>query len=220
MLITETIHKIGGKDHSSNCYLLQAEEELILIDTGAPSYTDSMLWEVKNAGLDPDRITRIINTHCHADHIGGNSLLKEKFNPGLFAHLLDAPHIQKPDEYTARSMVEGELRGTKVTPIDEGFRIDGTNFKALHTPGHTLGSLCLYDPAAEILISGDTVFAQGFGRTDLPGGNMSNLQASLKKLSELDVRLLLPGHGEHLERRGDEAITQALELVGGSEGAL
>jgi len=215
MLVTETIYKFGGKAYSSNCYVFQAEEELILIDTGAPSYIEPMLWEMKNAKLDPNKITHVINTHCHVDHIGGNHKLKEKFNPEFFAHRLDAEHIKTPDRFTADSLLDEELMGIDVTMIDDGFKIDGTPLEVIHTPGHPLGSICLYDHDAEILISGDTIFAQGVGRTDLPGGNTSNLQASLKKLSELGVRLLLPGHGPHLERGGDKAIAQACQLVQG-----
>jgi glyoxylase-like metal-dependent hydrolase (beta-lactamase superfamily II) len=70
------------------------------------------------------------------------------------------------------------------------------SFEVVHTPGHTPGSICLYDKMKKILISGDTLFEDSIGRTDLQGGNKQDMQKSLQRLSKLDINYLLPGHGE------------------------
>jgi len=73
--------------------------------------------------------------------------------------------------------------------------LDQTQLWVIHTPGHSTGSICLYWPEENGLFTGDLVFQSGFGRTDLPGGNSEQLKASIQKVAELDVKWLLPGHG-------------------------
>ncbi|MCK4247341.1 MAG: MBL fold metallo-hydrolase, partial [Methanomicrobia archaeon] len=67
--------------------------------------------------------------------------------------------------------------------------------EVLHTPGHTDGSICLYDEAKKIMFSGDTFFIDGIGRTDLPSGNEEALKESLERLASLDIEKVYPGHG-------------------------
>jgi glyoxylase-like metal-dependent hydrolase (beta-lactamase superfamily II) len=74
--------------------------------------------------------------------------------------------------------------------------INNVNLKIFHTPGHSPGSISLYLPDRKLLFTGDLVFKGGIGRTDLPGGDGSLLKKSLKRLSELEIEWLLPGHGD------------------------
>jgi len=76
---------------------------------------------------------------------------------------------------------------------------DFHGWRVIHTPGHTQGSVCLYD--GETLISGDTLFADGYGRTDLLGGDEAQMDYSLKRLADLEYSLLLPGHGPPLRKK-------------------
>jgi hydroxyacylglutathione hydrolase len=78
------------------------------------------------------------------------------------------------------------------------------SFEVIQTPGHSPGSICLYWPDKKILFTGDVVFNQGIGRTDLPGGNGKELKESIKKISRLDAEYLLPGHGDIVS--GREAV--------------
>jgi glyoxylase-like metal-dependent hydrolase (beta-lactamase superfamily II) len=78
------------------------------------------------------------------------------------------------------------------------------NFQVIQTPGHSPGSICLYWSDRKVLFTGDVVFDQGIGRTDLPGGNGRALKESIKSISRLDVEYLLPGHGEIVS--GREAV--------------
>jgi len=90
----------------------------------------------------------------------------------------------------------------KVIIIQEGdLKIGDFTFRVIHTPGHTLGSVCLYWPEMKVLFTGDVVFRQGVGRTDLPGGKGEDLKASIRMLSELEVEHLLPGHGDVISGR-------------------
>jgi glyoxylase-like metal-dependent hydrolase (beta-lactamase superfamily II) len=72
------------------------------------------------------------------------------------------------------------------------------HFEVIHTPGHSPGSVCIYWPERKVLFTGDVVFNQGVGRTDLPGGDGEQLKESIRNLSRLDVEYLLPGHGDIL----------------------
>ncbi|MCK4714993.1 MAG: MBL fold metallo-hydrolase, partial [Candidatus Aenigmarchaeota archaeon] len=80
----------------------------------------------------------------------------------------------------------------------DAVRADDMGFEVMHTPGHTPGSICLYDRKSKTLITGDTIFSDGVGRTDMPGGNEEQLKESIDKLASLEVRRLLPGHGDAL----------------------
>jgi glyoxylase-like metal-dependent hydrolase (beta-lactamase superfamily II) len=81
--------------------------------------------------------------------------------------------------------------------LQEGdMRIGDLTFQVFHTPGHSPGSICVYWPERKVLFTGDVVFHKGVGRTDLPGGQGEDLKASIRKLSQLQVDHLLPGHGD------------------------
>jgi glyoxylase-like metal-dependent hydrolase (beta-lactamase superfamily II) len=87
-----------------------------------------------------------------------------------------------------------------ITPdffLKEGdMAVNSLNLKVFHTPGHSPGSVSLYWPDQKLMFTGDLVFKEGIGRTDLPGGNGSVLKESIKKLAELEIEWLLPGHGD------------------------
>jgi glyoxylase-like metal-dependent hydrolase (beta-lactamase superfamily II) len=81
--------------------------------------------------------------------------------------------------------------------LQEGdLSLDGLEMKVYHTPGHSPGSVCLYWPVQKALFTGDLVFKEGLGRTDLPGGDGALIKESIQRMSQLDVELLLSGHGE------------------------
>ena len=84
----------------------------------------------------------------------------------------------------------------------------------LETPGHTEGSICLYDEASGTLISGDTLFLGGYGRTDFMGGSFDAMLASLVRLSKLDIRELFPGHGSTCESYTPGMMAEVLRMAG------
>ncbi|MFH1424258.1 MAG: MBL fold metallo-hydrolase [archaeon] len=182
----------------SNSYLLMGEKN-ILIDSGGIGFEKERIAQIEQV-LKLSELDLIINTHCHGDHIGGNKLLKEA-GAKLAVHKLDAPHVEVADEYTIMQPAEGVEVDIK---FEEGEKFAG--FEVIHTPGHSEGSICLYDSETKTLISGDTIFPQGVGRTDFIGGNIEKLHESLKKLRELDVENLLAGHMEPIIGGAREAI--------------
>jgi len=177
---------IEGFGPDSNCYLVGD----ILVDTGTGMNKDYLPQKIQEAELDIDDVAMIVNTHCHYDHVGGNYLFPKS---KVAIHEEDAKILQSKDSPLTAGFLFGKSieREDVDIKLKEGDKI--ANFEVIHTPGHSPGGICLWD--GEILISGDTVFANGgFGRIDL-GGNPEDMANSLEKLSNLDVEYLLPGHG-------------------------
>lgn len=192
---------IEGFGADSNSYLIDD----IIVDTGTGMDKEYLHLKIKEYGLDPDEISMIVNTHCHFDHTGGNYLFPEA---EVAIHEKDAQYVENEnDPLIAGFIFDRSLERHDVdVKLKEGDKIN--NFEVLHTPGHTPGGISLWD--GEILISGDTVFANGgFGRLDI-GGSSKEMNDSLKKLQKLEVKYLLPGHGPWTDngKRHIELATQ------------
>jgi len=199
------ITMIEGTGFDSNIYLFDD----VIVDTGTGENFEYVLNSFKNAGFNiAEDIKLVVNTHCHFDHTGGNHF----FNAKIAIHKADAPALEKGDNIaTAAYMFGKNLEPAKVDfHLKEGDKIN--DFQVIHTPGHTIGGICLYD--GETLISGDTVFADGgFGRDDI-GGDINMLRESIQKLTELDVEYLLPGHGPAVTN-GSEHINMSYRIIKG-----
>lgn len=194
---------IEGIGFDSNIYIFDD----IIVDTGTGENIEYVLNSIKDAGFNiAEDIKRIVNTHCHYDHTGGNRF----FNIPISIHEIEAYALENADiNATAAFMFGRSLEPTKVDyRLKEGDKIN--DFEVIHTPGHTAGGICLYD--GETLISGDTIFADGgFGRFDI-GGDIKMLKNSIQRLSELDVKYLLPGHGSAVEN-GSEHIKMSNRII-------
>lgn len=187
---------------ADNAYLLAADADgpVVLVDPGADA--EAIRAEVIRLRGQYD-IAGIVLTHGHFDHIGAVDELRG--DAPVYIHGEDAPML------TAAGGNLSTLTGMPfaVRPADAhleegGLTLGGTTFEVLHTPGHTRGSCCLLSDG--VLISGDTLFARGYGRTDLPGGDMDALKESLRRLLKLPPETrIYPGHGDHstiaIERR-------------------
>ena len=170
-------------DYQTNCYLAWGEngDDCIVIDPGyAP---EAVLSEAQKWGK---RISAILLTHGHFDHVGGVRELMEATGCAVYLHEAE---LSLPP-----SITDGALCYTDTYAEGSELRVADLTIRVLHTPGHTPGSVCLI--AENILFSGDTLFLQSMGRTDLPGGSTKDMVQSLKRLSDLeeDYRVL-PGHG-------------------------
>jgi len=180
--------------YQTNTYVLWDSDSLdaILIDPAAPS--KKLLETINSNGW---KVKLIVNTHGHGDHIGGNRFFAEALKCPVAIHKLDAPMLIDNRKNFS------ELMGMALTLNKADTLFDGNEelklglhpVKVIHTPGHTPGGLCLL--AGKYLISGDTLFEQSIGRTDLPGGSIASLIKSIKEQLFVlaDDVIVFPGHG-------------------------
>ncbi len=173
-----------------NIYAIDNE---LLVDTGS-----GMFFQEAKKTLEKDLlgIKTIVNTHSHFNHCGANKKFRDWLKAEIACHEYDKKAVENGGSLAGRF---GET--PRIVTVDRTLR-DGSmirtvnfSFAVVHTPGHSPGSICLYDKDKRVLISGDTLFEDGIGRTDLPGGNTSDMINSLKRLSKYRVSYLLPSHG-------------------------
>jgi hydroxyacylglutathione hydrolase len=178
------IFLITGTGLTSNIYLL-GEREITVIDAGNDSEPDVLITELRKTHLNIKDIAQIIITHTHFDHIGGLSELVRYVSPQIYVH------------ETERSILSPIIEAKQLVTVHDGdiLATEVGSLQVHHTPGHSPGSICLYDQTKHILYSGDTVFPNGlFGRCDLRCGDAQALVQSLRRISTLDTAILLPGH--------------------------
>ena len=176
----------------SNSYLLIENGEALRIDAGAPTHRVAELLEKEKATL-----CGILLTHGHFDHILSIDLLRERYGAPVYVHKDDAPMLTDGNlnayatffrENRAWQAADKLLKGGDTVSFGE------KKIRVLHTPGHTKGSVCYCVDA--LLFGGDTLFADGYGRTDLEGGSYEELTRSLGTLFALSPSLTVyPGHG-------------------------
>lgn len=209
----KNVYCIEGLMADSNSYLIDNTDsdsayDYILVDTGTGETEGYLYSKLEEIGVKVDDIDLIVNTHCHFDHVGGNDFFP---NAKVAIHKYDAESLRDPSsELTVSSLFGSQIRRHDVDmELEEGDKI--ANFEVLHTPGHSKGGLSLYD--GEILICGDTIFANGgVGRMDI-GGNPNDMKESLMRLKELDVEYLLPGHGPWVNN-GNKHIKMSCMMMG------
>ncbi len=177
----------------SNCYLLTAGGHATIVDPSADAST--LMQAVTDAGCVLDLI---LLTHGHFDHILAVDALRKLGDAPLYIHEEDAPMLadaRKNAFYTFFRMERTYAPADRLLHEGDELTLGGEMLRILHTPGHSPGSICI-DCNGEFLITGDTLFAEGYGRYDLWGGSLALLRESLKRLESLhqDLRIY-PGHG-------------------------
>ena len=234
--ITESVFFIPGQDEmipDSHVYLLGAADskDLSLIDAGLMGKGRYKIDAIQESGVSLSDIKRIIMTHTHLDHIGCLGELREAMpHAALWIHENEAVPLEKGDENTVygmnmfESMCQAQYGikpGDFRFPVDrkltggEALEIGGATWQVIHIPGHSAGSIALYDSENKILIPGDTVYADhAIGRFDLHGASGPQLKNSLLALAELDVSILLPGHNRIMANVPAGYIRQTAEQWG------
>ena len=185
-------YSVGALGTNSYIILDEKTMEAALIDPGDES--DKLLSAVASKGA---KLSYIVLTHGHFDHILALPEIKEKTGASLLIHKNDAPMLADNSlnllsRFSVRDMT---------FPIPDRLLSDGDTvmlgseeIKVIHTPGHTLGSICL--SVGDDLISGDTLFRENIGRYDFPGGSFDTIMDSLQKIKALEIKgKIYPGHG-------------------------
>lgn len=173
----------------------QGRQDCFLVDPG-----DDLALLHRHLKASGRRLAAILLTHGHFDHLLSAQPLSEETSAPVYLHPGDEEMLTDPDKmaWNPEYCIQAPPANLQTRPYPEGeFEVCGVGLKALPTPGHSRGSVCLYAQDGGILFSGDTLFQRGFGRTDLYGGSeealFQSLRALLTGLPE-DTRVL-PGHG-------------------------
>jgi hydroxyacylglutathione hydrolase len=190
-----------------------ASREAIAIDTAIPS----LAWISEELAARGWTLKLIVSTHGHWDHVGDNAAIAAHTGAAIAVHAADRDRLVHPKPLFAPFEIPPSVPAVELA---EGgvIRFGGLRLEVLHTPGHTEGSVCLLARDAGILFSGDTLFAGGWGRVDLPGGSPEAMVESIARLTDLDdpVRVV-PGHGAtttiRRERPWMELVTRQRRLL-------
>jgi glyoxylase-like metal-dependent hydrolase (beta-lactamase superfamily II) len=168
-----------------------ATREAIAIDTAIPSVD----WIAAELAERDWTLKLIVSTHGHWDHIGDNAAVAAHTGAEIAVHPLDRDRLTRPQPLNAPFEIPPSVPAVELA---EGgvVRFGSIRLRVLHTPGHTAGSVCLQADDDGLLFSGDTLFAGGWGRVDLPGGDPDAMVESIGRLAGLENHLVvLPGHG-------------------------
>ncbi|MBI3500466.1 MAG: MBL fold metallo-hydrolase [Bacteroidetes bacterium] len=182
-----------------NTYILFDEtKECILIDPGCsnPSEQKELSDFISEENLKP---VRLLNTHCHIDHVFGNSFIAKKYNLELEIHKEDLEVLHSLPQVSHLYGLNAEESVEPSKFLEEGSKLTfgNSSLDILFIPGHSPGSVCFVSHADKFVIGGDVLFQGSIGRTDLPGGNHEGLLANIReKLFTLDDDYtVFPGHG-------------------------
>jgi glyoxylase-like metal-dependent hydrolase (beta-lactamase superfamily II) len=217
--VIPNIHKVDGV-RGSNAYLVSDQEGLILIDTGMPGNAQKIIDYVNSINRKPSEITRIVLTHCHMDHVGSVQELKGLTNAKVAIHREDAPFLTGEKSLPSPKGAVGVafkafspfVKTKPVQPdilLEEGDRVGGMT--VVHTPGHTPGSIALYDPEKKLIFIGDTMRYQNGKLTGPPEQftpDMSEALRSIKKVSLMEFDVMLSGHGDPLLPNASQMVKE------------
>jgi hydroxyacylglutathione hydrolase len=214
--ITRGVYFIPGQDEfipDAHVYVVgsPSSQDLSMVDAGLMGKGDYKIQSLQKLGIELSHVKRIIMTHTHLDHIGCLKEIRAQIpHAEVWIHEEEARLIEQGDErgvygmemfrsmcQTQYGLKSGEFKFAVDRKLKGGETLDigGMSWEVLHVPGHSAGSVALYDRNQKVLIPGDVVYADyAIGRFDLHGADGSVLKKSLLRLAELEVDILLPGH--------------------------
>lgn len=219
MEVIPNIHRIDGL-RGCNVYLVSDKDGLILIDTGMPGNAQKIIDYVNSINRKPSEITRIVLTHCHMDHVGSVHELKGLTNAKVAIHQDDAPYLTGEKSQPSPKGAVGIafkafspfLKSKPIQPdvlLKDGDKVG--RMTVIHTPGHTPGSIALYDSERKLIFVGDTLRYQNGKVTGPPEQftpDMSEALRSIKKISLLEFDLMLSGHGDPLLPNASQMVKE------------
>ncbi len=193
------VHKLTFNDFRVNTYILTDQtRECLIVDAAChlPEEEQQLTRFIEEQNLMP---VKMVNTHNHIDHILGNLFVRDTYNIPLLAHKAGDGFLKTAE--SSASVLGFQLKGT-VNPdryVLEGdvITFGDTTLEVLYTPGHADGSICLLQKESGVVVSGDVLFRDSIGRTDLPTGDFQLLNENIKKklFSLPDETVVYPGHG-------------------------
>ena len=192
----------SASENNCNSFFIDGSKK-ILIDPGHRHLFQHVRRGLERVGLAPEQIDAVLVTHGHPDHLETAG----SFGPSArwamsridYDFVLQYLGARAEMPQPAFFLQEGDLA------------IGDTALQVILTPGHSPGSVCLYWPQKKVLFTGDVVFSQSIGRTDLPGGSGRQLKESITRLAELDVEVLCPGHGDVVT--GRENVRKNFKMI-------
>ena len=194
-----TIKSFEFNPFSENTYVLSDESaECIIIDPGCFSAEekDELKRYISNQDLN---VVKLINTHCHIDHVFGNAFIKNKYGADLIIHKLDVPTLETVQVYAPAYGFNDYEPSQPDQYMEEGdvLTFGKSTLEVLFVPGHAPGHVVLVNKNQNFCIGGDVLFRESIGRTDLPGGDHETLIHNIhEKMFALDDRIVVyPGHG-------------------------
>ncbi len=200
-VIADGVYLIGGpgisRSDDATVFIIDFSGELVMIDSGAGGSSKILKKNTEDAGLNPGKISTLILTHCHIDHIGSAPWFRENFGCRIVIHDLDADAVEKGDPVkTAANWYDTTF---PPTPVDKRLTGDhevmifgGEELHCLHTPGHTPGSISLYlDRGGKRILFGQDIHGPFFPAF---GSDKSLWRISMQKLMDLEADILCEGH--------------------------
>ncbi len=198
-----SIKKFAFNDFQENTFILYDEtNECVFIDAGCNSTQeeDIIVSFIKKNNLTP---VSILNTHGHVDHIMGNKFLKEKYNIPIIMHEKDEFLVNEAPDHAAFFGLDVDIPPLpdKYFTDNEEVKFGNSTLEVIHTPGHSPGGVCFYSEKDNFIIVGDSLFLNGIGRTDLPGGNFNTLINSIQ-----NKLFIIPDNVKVYSGHGSETI--------------
>ena len=181
----------------TNTYVLSSDTCVLLIDPACSAIKEQQQLEQYIDSLNlPHSTFHILATHGHLDHLWGAAWAADKWHTPVFVPDADIPMVERMQEQYDLFGIPATAQPFPIAPLSS-LNTKPSTLNIISSPGHTPGSVCLYFEDEHLLLSGDTLFCCGYGRTDLPGGDAAALFTSLNQLLQLpaDTRVY-PGHGE------------------------
>jgi len=209
-LLQDGIFRIRGRSRGSHSYVIRGSKGNMLIDSGLDSNFPGLKESLHSINMKVRDIDIVVNTHEHFDHIGANRYFQD--SSIIAAHRFAANKMSFDDRYVTlyKSGDANDIRLHVHLWLESRSRLDlgSFTFDVLHTPGHTSGSICIYDPERRILFTGDTLFAGGVLPVIAESGSTGDYINSLKSLQTRMINEVYPGHGEvSTDPQGDIQIS-------------
>jgi glyoxylase-like metal-dependent hydrolase (beta-lactamase superfamily II) len=189
---------------SANNVLLKSREGHVLIDSGYVRHVPLTLALLASPqGIGDEPLGRLVNTHCHSDHMGGNAAIKARYSCPIALPEGEVPLISSWDEKTLLlrycDQRADRFSADEIIAPGEAHLWGGLEWQALAAPGHDMGALVFYNPEHRVLISGDALWENGYGLVmpaEVDPLALPAARATLDMLAKLDVRVVVPGHGD------------------------